>query len=361
MQMKLISWNVNGLRACMNKGFAEFIVLSNADVICLQETKMQPEQADIQFDGYKSYWNSAQKKGYSGTAVFTRVEPLSVSYDLGTAEHSGEGRVITLEFESFFLVNVYSPNSQKELARLPYRLEWEDAFRGYVKALDRRKPVVICGDMDVVENKKEYKDVNIYYQNLKRFFDLIFSIVGVIVFSPVFILSFILIRATSKGPAIYRQKRVGLKGKLFTIYKFRTMVDGADNLEDSLPEKLIEIYKVKRKLSNDPRVTKVGKVLRRTSIDELPQLFNVFVGNMSLVGPRPMLPDEIDMYGVTFEKYIKVKPGITGYWQTYSRQKTSMVNRAAYDEKYINQFGFVFDLKILLKTIAVVFSKKGAC
>lgn len=215
--------------------------------------------------------------------------------------------------------------------------------------------------VEVVENAEEDNGVNIYYQNLKRFFDVFFSLVGIIVFSPVFILSFILIRATSKGPAIYSQKRVGLKGKLFTIYKFRTMVDGADNLEDSLPEELIEIYKVKRKLSNDPRVTEVGKILRRTSIDELPQLFNVFVGNMSLVGPRPMLSDEIDMYGETFEKYIKVKPGITGYWQTYSRQKTNMANRATYDEKYINQVSFIFDLKILIKTIAVVFSKKGAC
>lgn len=158
MRMKLISWNVNGLRACMNKGFAEFVALSDADVICLQETKMQPEQADIQFDGYQSYWNSAEKKGYSGTAVFTRVESLSVSYDLGIAEHSGEGRVITLEFGTFFLVNVYSPNSQKELARLAYRLEWEDAFRGYLTALDRRKPVVICGDMNVAHLEIDLKN-----------------------------------------------------------------------------------------------------------------------------------------------------------------------------------------------------------
>jgi exodeoxyribonuclease III len=157
-KMKLISWNVNGLRACMNKGFADFFNASEADIFCIQETKMHPEQADISFGGYQSFWNSAEKKGYSGTAVFTRIEPLSVRYDLGPAEFSGEGRVITLEFNSFFLVNVYTPNSQRELTRLQYRMSWDDAFREYVTALDHRKPVVICGDMNVARSEIDLKN-----------------------------------------------------------------------------------------------------------------------------------------------------------------------------------------------------------
>lgn len=156
--MKLISWNVNGLRACMNKGFSEFFAASGADVFCIQETKMQQEQVNFSFDGYTFYWNSAEKKGYSGTAVFTRIPPRSVSFDIGVPEHIGEGRVITLEFEKFFLVNVYSPNSQKELARLSYRMAWEDAFRAYVAELDRRKPVVICGDMNVAHQEIDLKN-----------------------------------------------------------------------------------------------------------------------------------------------------------------------------------------------------------
>lgn len=156
--MKLVSWNVNGLRACMNKGFSDFFISSNADIFCVQETKMHPEQADFSFGGYNVFWNSAEKKGYSGTAVFTRIEPLSVSYDLGPAEFSGEGRVITLEFESFFLVNVYTPNSQKELARLPYRMAWDDAFREYTAALNLLKPVVVCGDMNVARCEIDLKN-----------------------------------------------------------------------------------------------------------------------------------------------------------------------------------------------------------
>lgn len=156
--MKLISWNVNGLRACLNKGFPDFFAQAAADVFCLQETKMQPEQADVAFDGYESYWNSAEKKGYSGTAVFTRQKPLSVSYDIGFPEHTGEGRAVTLEFEPFFLVNVYTPNSQRGLVRLSYRMEWEEAFRSYVQGLDARKPVVICGDMNVAHEEIDLKN-----------------------------------------------------------------------------------------------------------------------------------------------------------------------------------------------------------
>jgi exodeoxyribonuclease-3 len=156
--MKLISWNVNGLRACMGKGFAEFLKESDADVICVQETKMQPEQADFSFEGYTSYWNSAEKKGYSGTAIFTRINPKSVSLDIGCDEHVGEGRAITLEFEDFYLVNVYVPNSKENLVRLDYRMEWENAFRKYVMGLDAKKPVVICGDMNVAHKEIDIKN-----------------------------------------------------------------------------------------------------------------------------------------------------------------------------------------------------------
>ena len=146
--MKLYSWNVNGLRACMTKGFAEFLQEAAPDIICLQETKMQREQADFVFPGYEEYWNSAERKGYSGTAVFTRVKPLAVTYGLGQEEHDKEGRVITLEFESFYLVTVYTPNSKDGLARLDYRMVWEDVFRAYLQELDAKKPVVVCGDLN---------------------------------------------------------------------------------------------------------------------------------------------------------------------------------------------------------------------
>lgn len=156
--MKLISWNVNGLRACMGKGFPEFLAAQDADIVCLQETKMHREQADVPLDGYHEYWNSADKKGYSGTAVFTKTEPLSVTYGLGLDEHDHEGRVITAEFEDFYLVCVYVPNSQDELKRLDYRMQWEDDFRDYVKRLDGIKPVVICGDMNVAHKEIDLKN-----------------------------------------------------------------------------------------------------------------------------------------------------------------------------------------------------------
>lgn len=146
--MKLYSWNVNGLRACMTKGFAEFLQEAAPDIICLQETKMQREQADFVFPGYEEYWNSAERKGYSGTAVFTKVKPLAVTYGLGQEEHDKEGRVITLEFESFYLVTVYTPNLKDGLARLDYRMVWEDVFRAYLQELDAKKPVVVCGDLN---------------------------------------------------------------------------------------------------------------------------------------------------------------------------------------------------------------------
>ncbi len=156
--MKLISWNVNGLRACMNKGFLDFFHAADADAVCIQETKMQQDQAEVILPGYQQYWNSAIKKGYSGTAIFTRREPLSVSYDIGQEEHTGEGRSITLEFEDFYLVTVYTPNAQHELARIDYRMSWEIAFREYLKQLDARKPVVVCGDLNVAHNEIDLKN-----------------------------------------------------------------------------------------------------------------------------------------------------------------------------------------------------------
>lgn len=156
--MRFVSWNVNGLRACLTKGFMESFKEIDADVFCLQETKMQPEQAILELKGYEQYWNSAEKKGYSGTAVFTRLKPLSVTNGLGIEEHDHEGRVITLEFDKYYLVTVYTPNSQKELARLDYRMTWEDAFRNYLLALDEKKPVIVCGDLNVAHKEIDLKN-----------------------------------------------------------------------------------------------------------------------------------------------------------------------------------------------------------
>ncbi len=156
--MKFISWNVNGLRACDGKGFREAFAELNADFFCLQETKMQAGQLDMAFEGYDSYWNYAEKKGYSGTAIFTRHKPLSVSYGLGIEEHDHEGRVVTLEMDTFFLVTVYTPNSQDGLRRLDYRMGWDDAFRAYLLELDKKKPVVVCGDMNVAHEEIDLKN-----------------------------------------------------------------------------------------------------------------------------------------------------------------------------------------------------------
>lgn len=156
--MKLISWNVNGLRACLGKGFMDFFNLAQADIFCLQETKMQQGQAQVELPGYEQYWNSAEKKGYSGTAVFCKEHPLHVSYGLGIPEHDKEGRIITAEFDRFILVNVYTPNAQRGLTRLDYRMAWEDAFRDYVTGLDQQKPVIICGDMNVAHEEIDLKN-----------------------------------------------------------------------------------------------------------------------------------------------------------------------------------------------------------
>lgn len=149
MRVQLVSWNVNGLRSCLGKGFMDAFRLLDADVVCLQETKMERGQADVDCPGYHEFWNSAEKKGYSGTAVFTRHKPLSERYGMGIAEHDREGRLITLEYEDFFLVNVYTPNAQRGLTRLEYRMRWEDAYLEFLQTLDRQKPVVCCGDFNV--------------------------------------------------------------------------------------------------------------------------------------------------------------------------------------------------------------------
>ena len=156
--MKLISWNVNGLRACVQKGFLDYFAQADADVFCVQETKLQEGQIELPLPGYHQYWNYAQKKGYSGTAMFTKEEPLSVSMGMGIGEHDQEGRVITAEFPDFYVVTVYTPNSQDGLARLPYRMEWEDCFLAYLKGLEERKPVVFCGDLNVAHREIDLKN-----------------------------------------------------------------------------------------------------------------------------------------------------------------------------------------------------------
>ncbi|WMM24811.1 exodeoxyribonuclease III [Tissierella sp. MB52-C2] len=156
--MKLISWNVNGIRACVGKGFLDFFKEIDADIFCVQETKLQEGQIDLDLEGYYQYWNYAEKKGYSGTAVFTKIKPISVTYGLDIEEHDKEGRVITLEYDDFYLVNVYTPNSQRELARLDYRMQWEDDFKNYLKMLETKKPVVLCGDLNVAHKEIDLKN-----------------------------------------------------------------------------------------------------------------------------------------------------------------------------------------------------------
>lgn len=155
---KMISWNVNGLRACVQKGFLEFFKEIDADVFCIQESKLQEGQISLELEGYHQYWNYAEKKGYSGTAIFTKEEPLAVYYGIGMEEHDKEGRVITLEFEPYYVVTVYTPNSQNELARLPYRMNWEDAFLNYLKHLEEKKPVIFCGDLNVAHQEIDLKN-----------------------------------------------------------------------------------------------------------------------------------------------------------------------------------------------------------
>ena len=163
--MKFISWNVNGLRACVKKGFMESFARFDADFFCLQETKMQPEQLQLDLPSYRQYWNSAEKKGYSGTAIFSKHEPVDVFYGVGIEEHDKEGRVITLEMPQFYLVTVYTPNSQNELARLSYRMQWEDMFADYLKKLEEKKPVIVCGDLNVAHKEIDLKNPKTNHKN----------------------------------------------------------------------------------------------------------------------------------------------------------------------------------------------------
>jgi len=163
--MKLISWNVNGLRACVQKGFMDYFNEMDADFFCLQETKLQAGQIELELPGYHQYWNYAEKKGYSGTAIFTKHKPLSVVYGIGIEEHDQEGRVITLEYDEFYMITCYTPNSQNELARLPYRMTWEDAFRDYLKELDKKKPVIMCGDLNVAHKEIDLKNPKTNHNN----------------------------------------------------------------------------------------------------------------------------------------------------------------------------------------------------
>ena len=156
--MKLISWNVNGLRACVGKGFLDYFKEQEAEIFCLQETKLQEGQIELELDGYHQYWNYAEKKGYSGTAIFTKEKPISVHYGIGIEEHDKEGRVITLEFEKFYMITVYTPNSQEKLARLDYRMKWEEDFKSYLLELDKKKPVIVCGDLNVAHKEIDLKN-----------------------------------------------------------------------------------------------------------------------------------------------------------------------------------------------------------
>lgn len=156
--MELISWNVNGIRACVNKGFIDFFNKIDADIFCIQETKCQKGQIELEFEGYESYWNSAEKKGYSGTAIFTKIKPLTIKYGIGKEEHDKEGRVITLEFDKFYMVNIYTPNSKRELERLDYRMIWEDEIKKYLLHLNKIKPVIMCGDLNVAHKEIDLKN-----------------------------------------------------------------------------------------------------------------------------------------------------------------------------------------------------------
>ncbi|MFZ7120621.1 MAG: exodeoxyribonuclease III [Eubacteriaceae bacterium] len=156
--MKLISWNVNGIRACVKKGFIEFFNESNADIFCIQETKLQEGQIELELDGYHQYWNYAEKKGYSGTAIFSKVEPINVIYGMGIEEHDKEGRIITLEYDNYFIMTVYTPNSQRGLARIEYRMKWEEDFLSFIKALEEKKPIIFCGDLNVAHREIDLKN-----------------------------------------------------------------------------------------------------------------------------------------------------------------------------------------------------------
>lgn len=198
------------------------------------------------------------------------------------------------------------------------------------------------------------------YLFLKRAADLFCALLALIALFPLMFFVYLAVKLTSNGPAVYRQTRIGRSGKEFTIYKFRTMIDGADHLEKYLSPAQLADYQKNRKLEHDPRITKIGGFLRRTSLDELPQLINILIGDMSIVGPRPMLKEEINQYGSAYSLYITVKPGLTGLWQIESRHKTVMTERAKIDMEYLENRSIYYDLSIIIKTVAVVLNRNGA-
>lgn len=201
---------------------------------------------------------------------------------------------------------------------------------------------------------------NLYCTLFKRICDIICSLIAIAILSPILLVISILIKMTSKGPVVYKQNRVGKQGQIFSIYKFRSMVNDAYNFRKYLSEEQINYYRINRKLNNDPRVTKVGRIIRRTSLDELPQLVNILKGDMSIVGPRPMMPEEIKMYGKNYKLYITTKPGLTGLWQIHGRFRTSMKQRMRLDVIYIKNQGILTDIKIIFRTFVVVILQKGA-
>lgn len=214
--------------------------------------------------------------------------------------------------------------------------------------------------LDLHNTKVNQINISISYLFIKRFIDVVLSFIGVILLFPLLLTIAAIVRSTSKGPAIYKQKRLGKAGKTFTIYKFRSMYDGAENLKKFLKPETIKFYKEKRKIPNDPRITKIGNFLRLSSLDEVPQLFNILKGDMSIVGPRPLLEEEVNMYGDLYNKYITVRPGLTGLWQVNGRSETSFEERVMLDKKYINDLSLLNDIKIIFKTVGAVISGKGA-
>lgn len=221
----------------------------------------------------------------------------------------------------------------------------------------------LSSDIDYIqdEHSEDIQQIRFTYQTTKRTLDIFLSALAILVLSPFLLIISAFIRITSPGPAIYKQKRVGKNGRLFTTYKFRTMVNGAEHLEQFLSPEMVNAYQANRKLQNDPRITGFGLFLRKTSLDELPQVFNILKGEMSIVGPRPMMPEEIEMYGKNFRYYITTRPGLTGLWQIRCRSRTTMRDRARLDYQYYKNQSLRVDVWIVLKTIRVVLSKKGAC
>lgn len=214
---------------------------------------------------------------------------------------------------------------------------------------------------DLHNAKFDEISISVSYLFVKRFLDMILSFMGIILLSPLLAVITVIVKLTSKGPVIYKQKRLGKSGKSFTIYKFRSMYDGAENLKNFLNSEAIKFYKKNRKIPNDPRVTKIGSFLRLSSLDELPQLFNILKGDMSIVGPRPLLLDEIRIYGDLYNNYVNLRPGLTGLWQVSGRSETTFEERVMFDKKYIDSLSLFNDIKIIFRTVGAVISGKGAC